>query len=273
MDDAAEGVRPRVPGRGLPRNARARRGARLAEVGDVVPGEPGPRPPDRDRSRPALRRVEREPRRTARRRRGDRAADGGRRSTGGRDPRPGGNGGRDRRGRQRPGRGADVRRPRAGRDAVGCRPGARGRCRRGARSARSGLARRGPCRRPGRDRDPRQRGAVPSRLAPARSARLADGRRRPRQGRDRRRRAGARARLRRRLGAGVARRRARRRRRSRPRRARGRDDDRGCPRRHGRRSPRGRRDHAVRLDRARDPGSRDSTRRDRAGRTSSICRK
>ena len=76
VDDAAEGLRARVSGRRLPRDARARRRPRAAEVGDVVPGQPGAGAADRDglvllserRGRPAGR--------GARRGRGDRAADG-----------------------------------------------------------------------------------------------------------------------------------------------------------------------------------------------------
>ena len=46
VDDAAEGVRHELPGGRLPRDARARRRPRAAEVGDVVPGQPGARAAD-----------------------------------------------------------------------------------------------------------------------------------------------------------------------------------------------------------------------------------
>ena len=40
VDDAVEGLRLELPGGGLPRDARDRRWARAAQVGDVVPGNP-----------------------------------------------------------------------------------------------------------------------------------------------------------------------------------------------------------------------------------------
>ena len=56
--DAAEGLRARLPGRGLPRDARARGGPRGAQVGDVVPGQPGARAADGDRARASVGRVD-----------------------------------------------------------------------------------------------------------------------------------------------------------------------------------------------------------------------
>src|SRR5215207_5115781 len=67
MDDAAEGVRARLPGRRLPRDAVPRRRACAPQVGDVLSGEPRCRAPDRDGPRARLRRLERGAARGARR--------------------------------------------------------------------------------------------------------------------------------------------------------------------------------------------------------------
>ena len=78
-----------------------------------------------------------------------------------------------------------------------------------ARSGRRCVARRRALGGSRRDGDPRLRAGDRGGHAPPWAARLADGRRRPRQGGDRRRRARAHARLLRRLGAGEPQRRAR----------------------------------------------------------------
>ena len=75
VDDAAEGLRARVPGGRLPRDAGARRRPCAAQVGDVVSGEPRARAADGDRARARLRRLERGAAGGARRRRGDGAPD------------------------------------------------------------------------------------------------------------------------------------------------------------------------------------------------------
>ncbi len=153
VDDAAEGVRGGLPGRRLPRDAGARLGARAAEVGDLVPRQPGAGAPDRDGRRARLLGRGRTAARRARRGRGDGDPHRGRGRARGGDARPRGrgDGGRRRRRRQRRGGGADVRgaRPRAAR--LGSRPGARPRRRGARRRTRRGEPGGGARRRPARD--------------------------------------------------------------------------------------------------------------------------
>ena len=150
------------------------------------------------------------------------------------------------------------------RDAVGRRSGAapvgRRRARRRRRLERGGSARRrGPRHGHTRPGDPARGG-----LAASGAARQPDGSRRAWQGRDRGRRDPARSDLLRRVGTGKPRRRARSRGRGRRDHPRGRDRARRRPHGRGGGTRVGRRDHDLRLDRARDPGSRDCDRRLRA---------
>src|SRR6266849_2874774 len=62
VDDASEGLRPRVSAGRLPRDACARRRARAAEVGDVVPRKSRARAADGDGARAAVGCVERDAR-------------------------------------------------------------------------------------------------------------------------------------------------------------------------------------------------------------------
>ena len=206
---------PGLSGGRLPRDARARRRSRGAEVGDLVPGQPRAGPADRDRARARLRRVERNARGHSRRRRGYGVAHrcGGGTRCG--DARP-------RRRRSAAVVGAGVNGRAAARTFL-----ARG------REVRSGTSTRRGARPPPRSSAPTSRGhaeealaadllvtvtpghevAAPRGHAAPGPARQPDGRRRARQGRDRRGGARRDARLLRRLGAGEPRRRARTRRR------------------------------------------------------------
>ena len=76
MVDAAEGLRSGVSGRRLSSDAGHRSGARLAQVGYVLSGQPGSRPADCDRPRLAFGRFRRLTTRGARRRRRYGPADG-----------------------------------------------------------------------------------------------------------------------------------------------------------------------------------------------------
>ena len=206
-------------------------GYAVAQVGHVLPAEPGARPPDGQRHRPALGRRRRAPARAARRRRAHGAANRRRRRAGRRDARRRTAGPRPwsaaastaarSRGRSSPAGGASCcgtsTPQRAAEVAAELGAGATGSRERGARRGR---------RRHGhaRTRDP-----LPARKPPLRAAREPHGRRRARKGRDRGRGAPALAGRRRRVGAGEPQRRHRARRRGGPIGARGRRRARAHP--------------------------------------------
>ena len=202
MDDAAQGLRPRVPGRRFSGDASRGRRVRPAQVDQLVPRQPVARTADGAGHGAALRRLVRAAAGAARRRVADCPAH--RRSCGTRrrDPWPRGRGRRDggRRRRQRQGRGADVPGTRARRRDPRRRRGPRRGGGDRAGRERGLLAGRRAGRRRRRHRHARQEHPLPRGVAARGAAREPDGRRRARQVRDRGCRARPRVGVLRRLG-------------------------------------------------------------------------
>ena len=203
VDDAAEALRDELPGRRLPRDARSRRRPRAAQVGDLVPRQSRSRAADGDRARRSS---------TTRRRASWRQCSTPAAVTALRTGAAAvlaaatlGRGRLDRRRRLRRQRrrdGADVRRPRARSVGLGRRHRTRSSRRRRGRCHGRPVAGGSARRRRRRHGHAGQGDPLPRRIAARGPARLADGRRRARQGRDRSRGARPLAPVLRRLGAG-----------------------------------------------------------------------